>query len=95
VHRHIHKTIVEGRYAGRLKNRPECLGIGFLKSLFSADCLGSRGLIHQIAALESLSRWWAPVMIASEVAAFAGHGVPSGMVYRQAPRFRSSPIHVI
>jgi low affinity Fe/Cu permease len=55
------------------------------KRLFSADFLGSRGLIHQIEALERRPRWCAPVMIASEVAAFAVHGVPSGTVYRQAP----------
>jgi hypothetical protein len=59
------------------------MGISFLKSLFSADCLGSWGLIHQIEALESLPRWCVPVMIASEVTAFAVHRVPSGTVYRR------------
>jgi hypothetical protein len=36
----------------RLSEDAYAQGISFLKSLFSADCLGSRGPIHQIAALE-------------------------------------------
>jgi hypothetical protein len=57
--------------------------IRILKSPFSADCRGSGGLIHQTATLESLPRWCALGMTASDVAAFAVHRVPSNTVYRK------------
>jgi hypothetical protein len=60
-----------------------CSEHSIFKRLFSADCLGSRGFIHQIEALERRPPWCAPGMIASERAAFAVHGVPSGTVYRR------------
>jgi hypothetical protein len=60
-----------------------CSEHSIFKRLFSAHCLGSRGPIDQIEALERRPRRCAPVMIASERAAFAVHGVPSGTVYRR------------
>jgi hypothetical protein len=67
------------------------IGHKHFKELFSSDCLGSRGPIHQIEALERRPLWCAPVMIAASYCICGSQGAfwhslsASSLIRAQSP----------